>query len=36
MQIDFEKLLKNYNSELVTTLRGFNVQYDYLQNKKRC
>ena len=31
MQIDFEKLLKNYNSELVTKLRGFNVQYDYLQ-----
>ena len=31
MQIDFEKLLKNYNNELVTKLRGFNDQYDYLQ-----
>ena len=31
MQIDFEKLLKNYNNELVTKLRGFNYQYDYLQ-----
>ena len=31
MQIDFEKLLKDYNSELVTKLRGFNDQIDYLQ-----
>ena len=26
MQLNFEKLLKNYNEELVTKLRGFNEQ----------
>ena len=31
MQIDFEKLLENYNNELVTKLRSFNDQYNYLQ-----
>jgi len=31
MQIHFERLLKNYNSELVIKLRGFNKQHDYLQ-----
>ena len=31
MQIDFEKLLENYNNELVTKLRSFNDQHDYLQ-----
>ena len=31
MEINFDKLLKNYNSELVTKLRGFNDEHDYLQ-----
>ena len=31
MQLNFEKLLKNYNEELVTKLRGFNEQEDFLQ-----
>ncbi len=31
MEIDFDKLLENYNSELVTKLRGFNDEHDYLQ-----
>jgi len=31
MQIDFEKLLDNYNKELVTKLRGFNEEHDYMQ-----
>ena len=31
MQLDFEKLLKNYNEELVTKLRGFNEQEAFLQ-----
>ena len=31
MEIDFDKLLRNYNSELTTKLRGFNDQFDYLQ-----
>jgi hypothetical protein len=31
MQLNFEKLLKNYNEELVTKLRGFNEQEAFLQ-----
>ena len=31
MQIDFEKLLENYNEELITKLRGFNEEHDYMQ-----
>ncbi|MDC0052028.1 hypothetical protein OAJ47_00120 [bacterium] len=31
MKIDFDKLLKDYNSDLVTKLRGFNDEHDYLQ-----
>ena len=31
MHIDFELLLKSYNDELLTKLRGFNEEHDYLQ-----
>lgn len=31
MHIDFESLLKSYNDELLTKLRGFNEEHDYLQ-----
>ena len=31
IKINFNKLLKDYDSDLVTKLRGFNDQYDYLQ-----
>ena len=41
MEINLDLLLKNYNSELVNKLRGFNDDVDYLQywvpssNKKK-
>ena len=31
MEINLNLLLQNYNSELVTKLRGFNENVDYLQ-----
>jgi len=31
IKINFDKLLQDYDSDLITKLRGFNDQYDYLQ-----